>query len=178
VPAPVRVSLSSLQFQPKSEMFKEKNIPMAVLLEGKFGSIYTNRLDPKFMEIYKDSLHKEFLSESKDAGKMIVVSDGNVFQNDFSQTRGPMECGYYKYTDQLFANKTFILNSIEYLTDNVGLLEARNKDIKLRLLDKARIKKEQVQWQLFNIVLPIFIIVMFASAYFFFRRKKYEGKTS
>jgi gliding-associated putative ABC transporter substrate-binding component GldG len=178
IPAPVRVSLSSLQFQPKPEMFKEKNIPMAVLLEGKFGSIYTNRLDPKFMEIYKDSLHKEFLSECKDSGKMIVVSDGNVFQNDFSQTRGPMECGYYKYTDQLFANKTFILNSIEYLTDNVGLLEARNKDIKLRLLDIARIKKERVQWQLFNIVFPIFIIIMFASAYFFFRRKKYEGKTS
>ena len=89
-----------------------------------------------------------------------------------------MECGYYKYTDQLFANKGFILNSIEYLTDNFGLLEARNKDVKLRLLDIAKIKKERVQWQLFNIVLPILIILVFASSYFFFRRKKYEGKTS
>ncbi|GBL35577.1 hypothetical protein EMGBS15_11720 [Filimonas sp.] len=176
VPAPVRVSLSSLQFQPKAEMFKEKNIPMAVLLEGKFSSIYTNRLDPKFMDIYRDSLHKEFLSVCQKDNSMIVISDGNVFQNDFSQTRGPMECGYYKYTDQLFANKSLILNSLEYLTNNFGLLEARNKDIKLRLLDIAKIKKERVQWQLFNIGLPIAIIMMFASAYFFFRKKKYEGK--
>lgn len=175
VPAPVRVSLASLQFKPKPEMFKERNIPLAVLLEGKFSSIYTNRLDPKFLEVYKDSLHKEFASVNAKPNRMIVVSDGNVFQNDFSQTRGPMECGYYKYTDQLFANKTFILNSLEYLTDNYGLLEARNKDIKLRLLDIAKIKKEKIQWQLFNIALPIVLIMMFASAYFFFRKRKYEG---
>ncbi len=159
-------------------MFKEKNIPMAVLMEGKFRSIYTNRLDPKFLAVYKDSLRKEFLASCKKENSMIVISDGNVFQNDFSQSRGPMECGYYKYTDQLFANKAFILNCIEYLTDNFGLLEARNKDIKLRLLDIAKIKKERVQWQLFNIGLPIAIIMMFASAYFFFRKKKYEGKVS
>ena len=176
VPAPVRVSLASLQFKPKSEMFREKNIPMAVLLEGKFNSIYTNRLDPKFLEVYKDSLHKEFLASCKQDNKMLVVSDGNVFQNDFSQSRGPMECGYYKYTDQLFANKSFLLNSLEYLTDNFGLLEARNKDVKLRLLDMARIKKERLQWQLLNIVVPILLILFFASAYFFFRKKKYEGK--
>lgn len=175
VPAPVRVSLASLQFKPKPEMFKEKNIPLAVLLEGKFSSIYTNRLDPKFLEVYKDSLHKEFVAVNEKPNRMIVVSDGNIFQNDFSQTRGPMECGYYKYTDQLFANKTFILNSLEYLTDNYGLLEARNKDIKLRLLDLAKIKKEKIQWQLFNIALPILLIMMFASAYFFFRKRKYEG---
>jgi ABC-2 type transport system permease protein len=107
---------------------------------------------------------------------MIVVSDGNIFQNDYSKSRGPMECGYYKYTDQLFANKSFILNSLEYLTDDFGLLEARNKDIKLRLLDKAKVKKEKIQWQIFNIGLPVALIMIFASAYFFFRRKKYEGK--
>jgi len=176
VPAPVRVSLASLQFKPKADMFREKNIPMAVLMEGKFTSIYTNRLDPKFLDVYKDSLHKEFMSVSEKENRMIVVSDGNVFQNDFSQSRGPMECGYYKYTDQLFANKSFILNSVEYLTDNFGLLEARNKDVKLRLLDMVRIKKERVQWQLFNIGLPIILILIFASAYFFFRKKKYEEK--
>jgi gliding-associated putative ABC transporter substrate-binding component GldG len=176
VPAPVRVSLASLQFKPKADMFKEKSIPMAVLLEGKFNSIYTNRLDPKFLEVYKDSLQKEFLPSCEKENRMIVVSDGNVFQNDFSQARGPMECGFYKYTEQLFANKSFILNSLEYLTDDFGLIVARNKDVKLRLLDLAKIKKERIQWQLFNIALPIAMILMFGSAYFFFRRKKYEGR--
>jgi ABC-type uncharacterized transport system involved in gliding motility auxiliary subunit len=107
---------------------------------------------------------------------MIVVSDGDVFINDFSQNRGPMECGYYKVTDQLFANKTFILNCLEYLTDDYGLLEARNKSLQLRLLDGVRVKNEKIQWQLLNIALPIALILMFASAYFFFRKKKYEGK--
>lgn len=176
VPAPVRVSLSSLQFKPKADMFREKNIPMAVLMEGKFTSIYNNRLDPKFLAIYKDSLKKEFLPACVKDNRMIVVADGNVFQNDFSQARGPMECGFYKYTEQRFANKSFILNCVEYLTDNFGLLEARNKDVKLRLLDLARIRKEKIQWQLFNILIPVLLIMFFASAYFFFRKKKYEGK--
>ncbi|MBK7763131.1 MAG: gliding motility-associated ABC transporter substrate-binding protein GldG [Bacteroidetes bacterium] len=176
VPSPVRVSLAALQFKPKADMFKEKNIPMAVLMEGKFRSIYTNRLDPKFLAVYKDSLRKEFLESCKKENSMIVISDGNVFLNDVSPSRGPMECGYYKYTDQLFANKAFILNCIEYLTDNFGLLEARNKDIKLRLLDRARVKKERLNWQLLNIGLPVLLIIFFASGYLFFRKKKYEGK--
>jgi ABC-2 type transport system permease protein len=176
VPSPVRVSLSNLQFKPKPDMFKEKHIPMAVLMEGKFSSIYTNRLDPKFLQVYTDSLKKEFVPVCKKDNRMIVVSDGNVFQNDVSQARGPMECGYYKYTDQLFANKVFLLNSLEYLTDDFGLLAARNKDIQLRLLDGVRVKKEKLQWQLLNILLPIGLIMIFSSAYFFFRRKNYEGK--
>jgi gliding-associated putative ABC transporter substrate-binding component GldG len=176
IPAPVRVSLAALQFKPKPEMFKEKDIPMAVLLEGKFRSIYNNRLDPNFLRVYEDSLHKKFLPACPKDNAMIVISDGNVFLNDESPSRGPMECGFYKYTEQLFANKSFLLNSIEYMTDKYGLLEARNKDIKLRLLDNAKIRKEKLFWQLLNIALPIAIILFFASGYLFFRKKKYEGK--
>jgi ABC-2 type transport system permease protein len=176
VPSPVRISLSSLKFKPQAEMFKEKNIPLAVLLEGKFQSAFANRVDPNFLRIYTDSLKKDYAIECEQPNKMIVVSDGDVFINDFSQNRGPMECGYYKVTDQLFANKTFILNCLEYLTDDYGLLEARNKSLQLRLLDGVRVKNEKIQWQLLNIALPIALILMFASAYFFFRKKKYEGK--
>ncbi|MEN9340138.1 MAG: gliding motility-associated transporter substrate-binding protein GldG, partial [Bacteroidota bacterium] len=176
IPAPVRVSLAALQFKPKPEMFKERDIPMAVLLEGKFRSIYNNRLDPNFLHVYEDSLHKKFLPACPKDNAMIVISDGNVFLNDESPSRGPMECGFYKYTEQLFANKSFLLNSLEYMTDKYGLLEARNKDIKLRLLDNAKIRKEKLFWQLLNIALPIAIILFFASGYLFFRKKKYEGK--
>lgn len=176
VPAPVRISLSNLRFTPKPEMFNEKNIPMAVLLEGKFSSVFENRIDPHFIDVYRDSLQKDYATSCAKDNRMILVSDGNVMSNDFSQSRGPMECGFYKYTDQMFANKVFILNCLEYLTDDFGLLEARNKNVKLRLLDKAKIKKEKLQWQLINIVLPILVVLFFASGYFFFRKKKYEGK--
>ena len=175
-PSPVRISLSSIKYKPKVEMFRERNIPMAVLLEGKFLSSYTNRIDPNFLAIYRDSLHKTFLPACEKENRMIVVSDADVFLNDFSERRGPMECGYYKYTDQLFANKTFLLNCMEYLTDDFGLLVARNKTLQLRLLDRVRIKKERIQWQLLNVGLPIALVLFFASGYFFFRKKKYEGR--
>lgn len=176
VPAPVRVSLSNLKFTPTPEMFREKNIPVAVLLEGKFSSIYTNRLDQHFLTIYKDSIKREFLTESKTEGRMIVLSDANILSNDFREKTGPLECGYYKYTDQYFSNKTFVLNCLEYLTDNNNLLEARNKNVKLRLLDMAKVKDEKTQWQIINNTIPIALILVFGSGFFFFRRKKYEGR--
>jgi gliding-associated putative ABC transporter substrate-binding component GldG len=175
-PSPVRISLSSIKYKPQAAMFRERHIPMAVLLEGKFLSSYTNRIDPNFLAIYQDSLHKTFLPACEKDNSMIVVSDADVFLNDFSERRGPMECGYYKYTDQLFANKTFMLNCLEYLTDDFGLLVARNKTLQLRLLDRVRIKKERLQWQMLNVGLPIGLVLIFASAYFFFRKKKYEGR--
>lgn len=178
VPSPVRISLSSLKFKPQPEMFKEKNIPMAVLLEGKFSSVFANRVDPNFLRVYTDSLKKDYAVASAQPNKMIVVSDGDVFLNDFSQNRGPMECGYYKITEQFFANKIFILNCMEYLTDDFGLLEARNKTLQLRLMDGVRIKEEKLLWQIVNIALPIGLVLFFASGYFFFRRKKYEGKVA
>lgn len=176
VPAPVRVSLSNLKFKPTADMFREANIPLAVLLEGKFKSVYTNRIDPHFIDIYRDSLKLDYATECSKPNKMIVIADGNIAMNDFSEARGPMECGYYKYTDEYFANKTFILNCFEYLTEEINLLEARNKTEKLRLLDMARIKKEKLKWQIFNVGLPIAVILIFGNAYFFFRKRKYEGK--
>lgn len=178
MPAPVRISLSNLKFAPQAEMYKEKNIPFAVLLEGKFSSIYANRLDPNFIRVYEDSLKKNFKAEADKEGRMIVVSDGDIVTNDFIKSRGPLECGYYKYTEQQFANKTFILNSLEYLTDDYRILEARNKNLTLRLLDDDRIKKEKVIWQLLNTVVPVLLILAFGSAFFFFRKRKYEGLQS
>jgi ABC-2 type transport system permease protein len=176
VPAPVRISLSNLKFKPTPEMFREVNIPMAVLLEGKFKSLFANRIDPHFIKIYEDSLKQDYKTVCEKDNKMIVVSDGNVPMNDFSQARGPMESGYYKFTEQMFANKNFILNCMEYLTEDVNLLEARSKSEKLRLLDMARIKKEKLKWQIVNIGLPIALVLIFANAYFFFRKRKYEKK--
>ena len=176
VPSPVRISLANLKFKPQADMFKEKNIPMAVLLQGKFQSVFANRVDANFIKVYTDSLKKPYTTANERDNKIILVSDGDVMLNDFQPNRGPLECGYYKYTEQLFANKTFILNCMEYLTDDYGLLEARNKNLTLRLLDSAKIKKEKLQWQLLNIALPAALLFIFGSGYFFFRRKKYEGK--
>jgi len=174
VPNPARVSLSMLSFQPRSEMFNDPYKPVAVLLEGKFKSVFNNRLPTEFLSILKDSLHMPFKKECDATNSMIVISDGDIIENDYSQTRGTMEMGYWRFTDTRFANKTFILNCLEYLTDKSGLLESRTKDVKLRLLDGSRIKKERKTWQLLNIAVPIGLILLFASCYIFFRKRRYE----
>ena len=88
------------------------------------------------------------------------------------------ELGYWEYTRSLFANKNFVLNCLEYLTDPHSLLEARSKDLKLRLLDLKRAKDEELKWQAINVGLPIALVLIFASCYLFFRKRKYETKGS
>lgn len=182
VPAPVRISLSSLRFPPDPRLYDSKNIPMAVLLEGTFSSNFVNRLAPKFLNTLKDSLNKPFLPEGIKPSKQIVVSSGSVFYNDFSQKNGPMECGYWKFYERSqeslkrFENKSFLLNCIEYLIDDSGLIEARSKDLSLRLLDMPRVRKEKIKWQLVNTALPIILTILFGGIFFYFRKKKYTGK--
>ena len=176
--SPTRVSLSMLKYPPNPEIFNNPNRPVAVLLEGKFKSVFQNRLHPSFLQVLRDSLKRDFKPEADSAGAMIVIADGDILENDFSQSMGPMEMGYWQYTKDRFSNKAFVLNCLEYLTEDAGLLEARSKDLKLRLLDTARVKKERTTWQALNIGLPIALVLVFASCYLFFRKRKYERKAS
>lgn len=173
-PSPVRVSLGMLHYDLDPAMFKGPPSVVAVLLEGKFRSPFQNRLHPRFLKTLKDSLKREFKGISGDDGKMIVVADGDMFQNDFSMKSGPFEMGYWKFTETMFSNKTFFLNCMEYLTDNSGLIEARTKDARLRLLDEQRAKNEETKWQFVNIGIPLAFVLIFASAFIFFRKRKYE----
>ncbi len=173
-PNPVRVSLGMLAFPIKNEMFNKPYQPTAVLLEGKFKSVFNNRLPQPLLALLKDSLKTPFKSQCDAPTSMIVVSDGDIFENDYSATKGTMEMGYWRFTESRFANKAFILNCMEYLTDKSGLLESRSKDVKLRLLDGGRIKNEKQKWQVLNIGLPIVLVLIFASCFLFFRKRRYE----
>jgi len=173
---PVRVSLSMLRFQMTPDMFKKPYRNAAVLLEGKFTSLFQNRLAPNFLKILEDSLKRPYKSVADAPSKMVVIGDGELMDNDFTQAEGPMEMGYWRFTKTRFANKEFVLNCMEYLTDDGGLLEARAKDLKLRLLDSGRVKEEKLKWRLINIALPIGLVLVFASAFIFFRKRKYEKK--
>ena len=176
--SPMRVSLTMLKYPQRTALFNQPNQPIAVLLEGNFNSLFANRLAASFLHIYQDSLHRTFKSATDKATSMIVVSDGDIAENDFSKARGPMEMGYWRYSDTRYANKTFVLNCIEYLVDQSKLMEARTKESRLRLLDAGRVSDEKMQWQLVNIVIPILLILIFASAYTFIRKRKFEVKSN
>ncbi len=173
-PAPVRVSLSMLRYPPKAELFNKPFRPAAVLLEGAFQSVYADRIPVDFQRVL-DSLHQPFKPAASQPGKMIVVSDGDIMLNEVSDRRGPQELGYSLQENVRYANKSFILNCLEYLTDSSGILEARSKDVRLRLLDSGRVKNERTKWEIINIVLPIILVLIFASAYLFFRKRRYEN---
>jgi len=173
--APVRVSLSMMSYPLKHEMFTKSYLPVAVLLEGDFHSFYANRLAPEYLRLL-DSLKHPFKAHTDSAGAMIVTSIGEIFSNGYSQKDGVLPMGYYNFTQEFFANRAFLLNCLEYLTDHSGILEARSKDVKLRLLDRGRIKTEEGKWQAINTGIPIAIVLIFASVYTFFRRRRYEVK--
>ncbi len=173
--APARVSLSTMYYPQKNEMFNKPYLPVAMLLEGKFHSVYQNLLAPEYLRLL-DSLKQTFKPVCDSDNSMIVISAGDIFRNEYSAKDGPMQMGYYGWTHEFFANRSFLLNCLEYLTDHSGILEARSKDIKLRLLDNGRAKEEKTQWQIINVTIPIALVLVFASCYFFFRKRKYEVK--
>lgn len=172
LPAPVRVAFDMLKEQPNPKLFNQPDQTLAVLLEGNFTSVFKNRLAASMLQVYEDSLNLKF-RDSSDYAKMIVVADGDVIKNSVSKDGNPYPLGYYPYTNQTFANKDFMLNCVEYLSDNSNLIETRNKEIKLRLLDKTRIKDEKLQWQLINLLLPLGLLALFGLIYNVVRRRKY-----
>jgi ABC-2 type transport system permease protein len=166
VGAPVKVDLNMARTQPDPTMFNAGNVPLAVLLEGKFVSLFQYRPGAK-----TDALpYKPFIEN----GKMIVVSDGDVIRNQRKESTGEIfPLGYDRYTNQQFGNKRFLLNCMDYLCDDSGIIEVRAKEIKLRLLDKGRLKTERLKWQLVNLFIPIAIMLIFGLVNKIIRKRKY-----
>lgn len=173
--SPVRVSLSMTRFTPKAELFNKGFMPTAVLLEGKFPSVFEGRLPGDFMRLL-DSLKQPFTAQGEKEAKIIVVSDGDIMLNSVSDRSGPLPMGFSYDEGIRYANKNFFLNCVEYLTDTSGILEARSKDVRVRLLDGERVANEKTKWQMVNIIIPIAFVLVFASCYIFFRKRRYEKR--
>lgn len=174
-PAPVRVNLNSLKFQQRRELFNKPYRAAAVLLEGKFKSLFINRLPPQFLQVLRDSVRREFKPVADKDGRMIVIADGDIHQNEISRDIGLLELGSWEYNGQQYANKVFLMNCLEYLTDPASPLEARAKQLSLRLLDRDRVERERSTWQMVNLAVPLGLVIIFASGYIFFRKRRYAS---
>ncbi len=172
--APTRVHFGILQSKPNPAYYNQPKLPIAILLEGEFESIYKNRLSPEFLAVSDTIENLKFVDKSK-RSRMIVIGDGDIIRSEIHNDSSAYPLGYYMYTKQTFANKDFILNCIEYLIDDSGILETRNKEVKLRLLNSVKVEDEKLKWQLINIALPISIIILLGVAFGFYRRKKYAS---
>jgi ABC-2 type transport system permease protein len=176
---PVIISLNENRNAPEDILFKQKDIPVAVLLEGNFTSLYKNRIAQNQLDSLQ-AAGMQFVAEGNGNGKMIVAADGDIVLNDASQKQGPLPMGINLFTlgsqyEYQFANREFLLNCLEYLTNKQGIIEARNKEVVLRLLNTKQVEEQQLTWQVINIGLPIFVIVIMGFGYQQIRRKKYAA---
>ena len=165
-PTPAKISLGILQNPPPIESFNKSQLPIAVLLEGEFESVFKNRILPKEQSI-------DFKDKSKPT-QMIVVSDGDVARNSVSNNGDIYPLGYDRFINYTYpGNKKFVMNAIHYLCDDVGLTRLKSKEIKLRLLDKEKIASNMFLIQFINIVFPLLLLLIATLLFLNFKKRKY-----
>ena len=170
VPTPARVALDLLQQQPDEQEYAAGPRSVAVLLEGSFESVFLNRIKPALplpegMQPREKSL----------PAAMIVVADGDLVRNQFGQGGQPLPLGYDRYSGETFANREFIMNALNYLADDSGILEARVKDVRLRMLDRTRIQRDKTVIQLTNLLVPVLLLTVFGVFRFIWRKRRYAS---
>ncbi len=172
---PSVVSLRTLYEEPAEATFQDRLLPMAVLLEGKFPSVFKNRIAPK----NEAGKLIPLLSESKPT-QMVVVADGDLAKNQLNVVnpnlaRGiPLPMGYDQYTDMQYGNANFVLNTVDYLLDSQGLIGVRSREVKLRLLDVQRVTREGSFWKTLNTVLPLALVALGGFLFRLNRKRRYS----
>jgi ABC-2 type transport system permease protein len=171
VSPPLIINLKEAELTPREKDFNKSNLPVAVLLEGVFPSSFRNRMTDKLI----DDKDFKIKTESRKT-KLIVIADADIIRNEVSRLElkeTPLQLGQNKYTKEIYGNKDFLLNCLNYLVDDNGLMELRSRELKLRLLNLAKIKSGKPMWQIINVAGPIAIVILGGLVYSFLRRKAY-----
>lgn len=163
---PREISLGILSSRPDLSTYTGIEHPLAVLLEGEFTSAYKNRIKPFQLSSFR---------EQSVPTKMIVVSDGDVVKNQLQQGT-PLELGFDRYSGNVYGNKEFLLNSVNYLLDDSGLIDIRSKEINIAFLNQVKAYEEREMWQVINLIVPLLLLALGAFSFNYFRRKRYLKK--
>ncbi|QXP70549.1 gliding motility-associated ABC transporter substrate-binding protein GldG [Polaribacter sp. R2A056_3_33] len=161
---PSFIELQSIADEVIEDEYRGGNQLVAVLLEGNFKSAYKDRVKP-----FETNLFKEHSTNNK----MVVISDGDIGKNQILKKQ-PFDLNRDKWTNQQFGNKDFLLNTVDYLLDDAGLIQLRNKTLQIRILDKQKAFKERTFWQFLNVVLPLILLFTFGFVFNYLRKRKYS----
>ncbi len=166
-PTPREIALAQVDIEPQEEDFNAGQQPLAVLVEGSFNSAFTNRVLP-------DGSDKERFRESAtNPSKLILISDGDLIANDLDSRGQPLELGFDYYTRTSYGNKEFLLNAVNYLLDDDGLINIRSKEIALPFIDTQKVYKEITTWQVLTIGLPLIILLVFGVFFITLKKRRY-----
>jgi gliding-associated putative ABC transporter substrate-binding component GldG len=171
VSPPRVISLKEAELAPVEKEYNRSGLPVAVLLEGIFPSAFRNRM---LSGIINDRDLK-IRTESKKT-RMIVVADADIIRNEVRRVQleeTPVPLGQDKYTGQVYGNRDFLINCLNYLVDDHGIMELRSRELKLRLLNPSVIKTEKLKWQLVNIICPVLLVITGGLLYGYFRKRRY-----
>lgn len=167
---PVKVAFNDLRDELRPERFTQGSKNIAYLLEGSFTSLYANRLVPRGFD-------KGQFIESGEPSKVVVVADGDIIRNEIDPETGePLGLGVEPFSKATYANEDFIMNLLDYVTDESGLIETRSREIRIRPLDKVKLQEGRTKWQLINIVLPLMVILFLGAVKLFIRKRKYTSQ--
>ena len=161
---PSFIELQSIADEVIEDEYRGGNQLVAVLLEGNFKSAYKDRVKP-----FETPLFKEHATNNK----MVVISDGDIGKNQILKKQ-PFDLNRDKWTNQQFGNKDFLLNTVDYLLDDAGLIQLRNKTLQIRTLDKQKAFKERTFWQFLNVILPLILLFAFGFVFNYLRKRKYS----
>ena len=166
-PAPSKISLGILENPPTPNSYNKEFLPIAILLEGEFESVFKDKLVQKNQQI-------QFIKKSVNT-KMIVISDGDIIANDLSNSGGVYPLGYDKNIKFTYpGNKHFLINAVQYLCGDNGLSHLKVKEHSLRMLDKQKVQENRFIIQLINIAFPILLLLLFALFFVRYKKRKYD----
>jgi ABC-2 type transport system permease protein len=173
--SPISLNFDILKYEPDPTKFNKGIQPVCVLLEGIFPSGFENRVSEEMQDgLKKMGMEYRVVSEPT---RMLVVSDGDVAANyvrDAAQKQW-LPLGYNHMDNATYANKELMLNAVEYLIDPTGVIEARTKEVKLRLLDTVRAKQQSTAWRALNLGAPLVLLGLFGWFFNWRRKKRYAN---
>ena len=178
ITTPNLVAVNSVKDEADFLNFKQHHIPVAVLLEGQFSSLFSNRLSGALNDSLK-SMGVNFISKATAVSKQIVVADADIFTNatekDAQGNLQPLPMGMLPFEGYQFANRNFYLNTIAYLNDPDGLLESRNKVLVLRLLDREKLENARLLWQIILVLSPLLLLTFLFYLWNSIRKSKFAA---
>lgn len=173
IPSPAIIDLALLNEQPKGADYRTPPQIVAVLLDGQFNSLFANRIPP----VLKDNLILPPQKNKSEQTRMLVSADGDIIKNQLHYNQHyPLPLGFDQFTRQTYGNKDFIVNTMNYLTRDNGLIDIRSREIKLRLLDKNKVEQNLVLIQVLNVFLPLLLMILLGLFLSYIRKIKYTVK--
>ncbi len=171
VSTPAIVSLEELKTIENTSLYQKKNIPVGVFLEGSFSSFYANRASAEMRNYFQQ--HYGSFKPSSEVTQQLIVGDGDLVLNPFT-TKEPFAMGFSRVQEHTYSNRSFLQNTLQYMTGNTAIIALRNKDVALRLLNAEKLENEKLKWQLINIAVPLLLLVLGGWIFSFWRKRAYS----